>query len=270
MGHPMTDRGLEGLPDRSVAMVRAFSPALDRALLVGGAIAVVVAILLMPFIAGRLPSAVAALEPLLTALVAAVLGILAALTTFPGNVRRAFEAYSWLGRTEMDRFAQRTGGPVPVKPPDIERWLAATPSTPATRLARIEVLAFVGRRDEARAELATIESGSAEDAFELASLRQYIDWLDGGPLDTAELASAAARLPAGSTDRSMGDVNVALAEARERSIRHDPAWFVPLEMVRTGLGRAPSIVAVRDTWLKLAVMFFVLALAVAIGVLLLR
>ena len=146
----MTEQWIESLPARNVAMIHAFSPMLNRALLVGATLAIVVAILMTPFVADGLPSP---FQPIVTAAVGALVGTIAAFLSFPARLRRTFEAYSWLGRTEMDRFAERTGGPVPVKPDDIERWLATTPSSPATRLARGEVLAFVGRYDEAKAEI---------------------------------------------------------------------------------------------------------------------
>lgn len=263
----MTDRWLERLPDRTAAMIHAFSPLLDRALLVGGALAVVVAILMTPLVADRLPSP---FQSVITAAVGASVGIVAAFVSFPTRLRRTFEAYSWLGRTEIDRFVQRTGRPVPVKPDDIERWLSTTPSTSESRLARAEVLAFVGRYDDARAEIAAVEGSSPEEAMELASLRQYVGWLEEGRLDLEELNAAAVRLPAGSTERAMATVTIALAKARRGFVERDPAWFVPLESVRASLGRAPSMVVLRDTWLKLAALFFIAALAASVLVLLLR
>jgi hypothetical protein len=263
----VTEQWIESLPARNVAMIHAFSPMLNRALLVGAALAIVVAILLTPLIADGLPSP---FPPVITALVGALVGSIAAFLSFPVRLRRTFEAYSWLGRTEMDRFAERTGEPVPVKPADVERWLATTPSTPKTRLARGEVLAFVGRYDDARAEIDGIEGGSPEEAVELASLRQYIGWLEDGTVDLAELTAAAARVPVGSTARAMADVTVALAESRRGFVERDPQWFVPLESVRSSLGRAPAVIVARDTWLKFAVIFFIAALAVSVLVLLLR
>ena len=206
----MTDPWIERLPDRTVAMIHAFSPPMNRALLVGGVLAVVVAILMTPLVADVLPSP---FQPVVTAAVGALVGVAGAFVSFPTRLRRTFEAYSWLGRTEMDRFVERTGGPVPVKPEDIERWLSATPSTSATRLARAEVLAFVGRYDDARAEIQTIEGRTPEDATELASLRQYIDWLESGTVDLEELTAAAASLPPGPTGRAIATATIALAEA---------------------------------------------------------
>lgn len=262
----MTDPLIESLPVRNVAMVHAFSPMLDRALLVGAALAIVVAIFMTPLVADALPSP---FQPVITAVVGALVGTIAAFLSFPARIRRTFEAYSWLGRTEMDRFLERTGRPVPVKPADIESWLA-TPSTPTTRLARGEVLAFVGRYDDARAEIQAVEGSSAEEAMELASLRQYIAWLEDGTIDLEELTAAGARLPAGSTGRALADVTIALAKSRRGFVERDPAWFVPLETARTSLGRAPSMVVARDTWLKFAVLFFIAALATSILVLVLR
>ena len=248
-------------------MVRAFSPALERGILINGAIAVVVAILGTPLITGGLPFPIGSV---VVAAVGALLGSMAAFLSFPAHIRNAFESYSWLGRTEMDRFYERTGGPVPTKPDDIDRWLASTPSTPATQTSRIEVLAFIGRYAEARAELAVLQPRTREDAFEAASLRQYIDWLETGESDAADLRAATAALPPGSLARRMADVNLALVDARVGFIQGDPTWSTALQHVRPSLGRAPTMITIRDTWLKLAGISFALAAAVSGGVLLLR
>lgn len=263
----MTDQWIEQLPDRTVAMIRAFSPVLNRSLLVGGALAVAVGILGTPLLATRLPTPV---EVVVAAVLGGLIGLVVAYVTFPAKIRRAFETFSWLGRAEVDRFQQRTGGPVPSKPDDIERWLVTTASTPATRLPRAEILAFIGRYDQARAEIADAGTDSPEDAVELASLRHYIDWLEHGTVDTSELAAAADALPPGTEGRAMAAVTIALAEARQRFVRRDPTWSEPLETARPPLGRAASMVALRDTWIKLGGLFFVAALIAAIVVLLLR
>lgn len=263
----MTDQWIEQLPDRTVAMIRAFSPSLNRSILVGGALAVAVGILGTPLLATRLPTPV---EVIVAAVLGGLVGLVVAYATFPAKIRRAFETFSWLGRAEVDRFQQRTGGPVPSKPEDIERWLVATASTPAARLPRAEILAFIGRYDQARAEIVDAPSDSPEDAVELASLRQYIDWLEHGTVDTSELTAAADALPPGTEGRAMAAVTIALAEARRRFVQRDPTWSDPLESARAPLGRAASMVAFRDTWIKLGGLFFVAALIAAIVVLLLR
>jgi hypothetical protein len=263
----MADTSLDAFPERSVAMVRAFSPVLERALLISVAIAAVVAVLAMPLVADRVSDT---LGPPLVACIGAVIGVGIGFLSVSRPLRRAFEAYSWLGRTEMDRFEARTGGPVPTKRGDIERWLAGTPSTAATQMSRVEVLAFVGRYDDARSELDALPPGSSEDLFEAASLRQYIDWLETGAADHSALAAAVERLPTASPLRRMGDVNVALAEARVRFMARDPSWSEALQAVRPALGRAPSVVAFRDTWIKFGAIAFTVGLIVSIGVLVLR
>lgn len=263
----MTDRWVEQLPDRTVAMIRAFSPALNRSILVGGALAVAVGILGTPLLATRLPTPV---DAIVAAVLGGLIGLVTAYVTFPAGIRRAFETFSWLGRAEVDRFQQRTGGRVPSKPDDIERWLVTTPASPATRFPRAEILAFIGRYDQARAEFADATAQSPEDAVELASLRQYVDWLEHGTVDTSELVAAAEALRPGTDGRAMAAVTIALAEARQRFVRRDPTWSEPLESARAPLGRAASLVAFRDTWSKLGGLFFAAALIAAIVVLLLR
>jgi hypothetical protein len=248
-------------------MIRGFSPALNRSILVGGALAVAVGIIGTPFLATLLPTPV---EVIVAAVLGGTIGLVAGYLAFPAKLRRAFEAFSWLGRAEVDRFQQRTGGPVPSKPEDIDQWLLKNTSAPATRLPRAEILAFIGRYEQARAEIVGAPTDAPEEAAELASLRQYIDWLEHGTVDTSQLASAAGALPPGSEAKAIATVTIALAQARDGFIRRDPAWSVPLESARPALGRAASMVALRDTWLKLGGLFFVAALIAAIVVILLR
>lgn len=263
----MTDQWVEQLPDRTVAMIRAFSPALNRSILVGGAVAVAVGILGTPLLATRVSTPI---EVIVAAALGGFVGLAVAYAIFPATLRRAFETFSWLGRAEVDRFEQRTGGPVPSKPDDIERWLVTTGSTPVARLPRAEILAFIGRYEQARTEIADVSSDSSEEAVELASLRQYFGWLEHGTVDTSELAAAAQALPPGSQGRAMASVTIALAESRDRFIRRDPTWSEPLERARAPLGRAASTIAFRDTWSKLGGLFLIAALIASIVVLLLR
>jgi hypothetical protein len=263
----VTEPWVDRMPERTVAMIRAFSPALNRSLLVGGALAIAVGILGTPLLTTRLPSP---LEVVIAAVLGGLIGLIAAYLAFPSKIRRAYETFSWLGRTEVDRFQRRTGGPVPAKPDDIDRWLATTRSTPATRLPRAEILAFIGRYEQARAEMAAAPTDSPEEAIELASLRQYIDWLEHGTIDTSELAAAAEGLPEGTEGRAIAAVTIALADARDRFVRRDPTWPEPLASARGPLGRAGSMVVLRDTWSKLGGLFFIAALIAAIVVLLLR
>lgn len=258
-------RELRTYPERSTAIVRAFGPTLQRSSVGGALVAATVAaawIFLRPELS-PIP------EPLVAAPVAGVVATAVAFLLVPRRVHRAFEAFSWLGRLELDRFQERTGGPAPTDARQIDGWLETHPLTAAVVLPRVELLAFVGRHEDARRELATLEP-SPETTFERASLIQYIDWLETGVPGLDDLRRAAGGVGAGTGARRAAEVTVALAEARERAVRDDPAWFAPLEATRGRLGLAPRRVVIRDTWGKAGVAFTLVAFIAAMGASLLR
>ena len=252
---------VDSVPDRSTATLRGFSPALNRSFVIGGLAAAGVAIVLSLTVVELSTSF---LGPPLIALGSAVVGTIVAVVAFPRRLAPAFAAYSWLGRTEVDRFEARTGGPVPVRAADWDSWLQMYPPTPTLLLPRVELLAFAGRYEAARQEMAAADAADAGTAVERATLRQYIDWLETGSLDLTVLAAAVATLPAGSPDRQMGETSIALAQARDRFMAGDPDWFAPLEAARSRLGSAPTTVVFRDTWGRVAVAYVVLAFGVSL------
>lgn len=256
----MTDRIARDYPERSTTLLRGFGHVLDRAALVGGVVAVAVAVVIAVALSARLPFLVA---PIPGAVIGAAVGLAVERLMLPGDFLRAYEAFSWLGRAEMDRFETRTGSKVPVRRPDIERWLAENPPSPAMQVGRIEFLGFLGRLDEARAELANMTVTGPELAYERASLAQYIGWLTDGDARIDELRSEVSELPLDAHYRHAADVTIALADARERFMRADPAWERPLADVRPSLGTAPARVVLRDTLRPLAFLYFTIALLVA-------
>ena len=165
---------------------------------------------------------------------------------------------------------ERTGGPVPVKPADIDFWLASTPSTPATQASRVEVLAFAGRYDDARAELAALRPTTPEELFEAASLRQYIDWLETGSHRLLAARRGGRTPPAGSSRAAWA--TSMLRSPRRGSVRCPRPGLVddPADRpTRAGpRGRVDS--PLRDTWLKFGGIAFAVGLVVSVGVLLLR
>jgi hypothetical protein len=163
-----------------------------------------------------------------------------------------------MGRAEVDRFEARTGGKVPLRRPDQERWLVEHPPAPAYQLSRIEVLAFLGHLDQARAELSDVGATDPPAAFERASLVQYIDWLTDGDARLDALRAALAELELEGRFRLEAEVMIAIADARERFMRGDTDWWRPLEAVRPSLGAAPSRVLWRDRWLRVAVLYLVI------------
>jgi hypothetical protein len=257
----MANRDLDALPERSVALVRAFGASLNRSVIIGGVVAFVLAIVMTA--SGIVDRYVLMIAPFLIAVIAAIAGVVAAIATIPPRLRRAFEAFSWLGHAEVQTFKARTGAAVPTKVQGMKAWLASTPSTPTMRLPRVELLGFIGRHGEARAELDAATEIDPASTFEIATLRHYLDWLEHGSTDLSRLREAADRLPAGSEARRSSAVTLALAEARIRFIHGEPGWASSLEAVRSSLGPAPWRATLIDTWLPVGFLYFVAALVAA-------
>jgi hypothetical protein len=262
----MTRQLIKELPERSTPLVRGFGRVLDRASLVGGVVAVVVAWFVSLYFLSRVPFILA---PPIGAVAGTIVGLAVARLLVPTGLLRAYEAFSWLGRSEMDRFTARTGSRVPVNRADIERWLAENPPTPPMQVGRIEFLAFVGRLDEARTELDALEVTGVDVAFERASLVQYVGWLTDGDPRIEEFRAAIAELPLDAHYRHAADVTVATAEARDRYVRADAAWSRSLQAVRPSLGGAASSVVRRDMWRPWAILYLVIALTGAVMICLL-
>ena len=252
----MTGGIARDFPERSTTMVRGFGRALDRATLAGGVAASASSALVSLAVGSTVSLAVGLI---VGAVAGAAVGLVVARLLLPTRLLRAYEAFSWLGRAEMDRFTARTGSKVPVRRPDIERWLSENPPSPPMQVGRIELLAHIGRLDEARAELADLVGAGPDIAFDRVSLAQYIGWLSDGDARVDELREGFADLPLDEQYRHAADVTIAVAHARDRYMRADPAWFSSLERVRPSLGDAAARVIRRDTWRPLATMFLVIA-----------
>lgn len=251
----MTVRLARDYPERSTAMLRGFGGPLDRSAIAGVAACVVAAVVVS--IAARSIVRVD-LAPIVGAIAGAVVGLAVARLAIPAGLVRAYETFSWMGRAEVDRFEARTGGKVPLRRPDQERWLVEHPPAPAYQLSRIEVLAFLGRLDEARNELRDVVATDGPVAFERASLVQYVDWLSDGEARLETLRASLAELHLDGQIRREAEVMIAVADARERFMHGDHDWWRPLEDVRPSLGSAASRVVWRDRWRQLAVLFLVI------------
>jgi hypothetical protein len=236
-------------------------------------VAIVTAFLVVPFIVRDLP---VVLRIALTSAAAAALGTEAYLRAMTPRSRRAFEAFSWLGEWELAR-AKRVGGRVPVSPDDAIDWLVDHPMGPIATAEdlpiRIEVELFAGRRDEARALLEQLPTATPWERFELAALRDLVDWRAGGD-GFLELMHESAReiLPQDGDERLRAEVTIAVAEVRRRmadgrSGAGDAA--VPLVEVRKRLGaRADGQVGRALRWRLLPQLFFVCVILTTVGELL--
>ena len=204
-------------------------------------VAIIAAFLVVPFVVRDLP---VVLRIVLTSAGAAALGTEAYIRAMTPRSRRAFEAFSWLGEWELARAKRVGGGQVPVSRDDAIDWLVAHPMGPiaiAEALPlRIEIELFAGRRDEARALLDQLPTGTPWERFELAALRDLVDWRAGGD-GFLELMHETAReiLPPDGDERLRAEVTIAVAEVRRRMAdgRTDAGdAAVPLVEVRDRLG----------------------------------
>lgn len=203
-------------------------------------VAVITALLVVPFIVRDLP---VALRVVLTSAAAAVLGTEAYIRVMTTRSRRAFESFSWLGEWELAR-AKRAVGRLPLSRDEAIDWVAAHPLGPiaiADELPiRIEIELLAGRRDEARALLEQLPTDTPWQRFELAALRDLVDWRAGGD-GFLPLMDEAAReiLPADGDERLRAEVTIAVARVRRlmadgRAEAGDAA--APLVEIRERLG----------------------------------
>jgi hypothetical protein len=199
------------------------------------------------------------------AAIAAITGAILAAVTMPPKSRRAFETFAWLGRREMTRFAGRTGTPVPTDPAAVERWLQDNPFTSATAFGRLELLAMLGRTDEAAAEQALMPPPTTDaELVEQALARRFTLFIATGTADESELDALEARLP---PETELGLellVARAIGESRSRLAAGRDDWRDPLLAVRPRLGWAATMTTVRDLWSKIAILMFFVALAIGL------
>jgi hypothetical protein len=157
----------------------------------------------------------------LVALVGAVVGAEVYVRAWPARSRRAFEAFSWLGEWELARARRTIGRWIPSSPPDAEHWLEAHPAGPILMPeelpVRIEILLYAGRIDEARRLLEHLPTDTPWARFEVAALRDLVDWRDGGDGDLPAMEAAAREIqPADGDDRLRAEVTIATAAVRRR------------------------------------------------------
>jgi hypothetical protein len=226
--------------------------------------AVGAAFLVVPFLVRDLH---VVLRVMLTSAAAAVLGTEAYIRAMTARSRRAFEAFSWLGEWELER-ARRTVGGVPLSRDQAIDWIVAHPRGPivlADELPiRIEIELLAGRRDEARALVDELPTGTPWERFEQAALRDLVDWRAGGDGHLELMDETAAEiLPADGDERLRADVTIAVARVRRRMADGRAAAgdaAVPLVEVRDRLGSRADGQVGRALRRRLVPVLFVLCL----------
>jgi hypothetical protein len=255
--------GMPAFHPRGMLVATALGGPLKRASWVAGISASLFALVLAAVLGGQSSILVV---PVIAA-IAAIGGALLAAVTMPPKSRRAFETFAWLGRREMTRFSDRTGTAVPTDPAAAERWLQQNPRSSATSFGRLELLAMLGRTDEAAAEQGLLAGPATdEEAVEQALARRFTAFIATGAADETELDALQARLP---PDTELGlelRVARAIGEARSRLAAARDDWRDPLLAVRPRLGWAATMTTVRDVWSKMASLLFFVALAIGLVV----
>ena len=249
---------------RGTLISAAIGPALRRATWAGAIVDGILAAVAGTVLAGWGLVGAAVAAPIATAG-----GLLVAWVAIPARTRRAFEAFAWLGRRELDRIREQTGAPFTGTTPDAAvRWLDDNPSSPVTALPRVEVLAMLGRFDEAEAEAARFPPPRDDiEAVAQVLFRMHARFVAGAPADAgqrAELLALQARLDPASEAATELRVGLAIGDARERLAAGRADWDEALLAVRPSLGSAPSRVLLRDVWSKLALSMFVIALGLVL------
>ena len=170
--------------------------------------------------------------------------------------RRAWEAYTWLGEWELDRYVAVAGGPALPTRDDFRKWLQASPDVPELGWIRTELFVMEQEFDKARAAAEAMPVDAPSERLEREAAFASIDWYCGGPGDTAALATAVAEiLPRDGDERLRAEVTLAAAEVRQLLAAGDADPAKPMREIRDRLGpRADGIlwsVLRRRLWPKL-------------------
>jgi hypothetical protein len=157
---------------------------------------------------------------------------------FPGRTRLAWGGYAYVGHREQVRWRATTGTQVPTSVKAFHAWLRDNVERPETRWAHAELLAVVGRIEEARAMAERIEANTPEEAFQRRSMLDYIEWIDGQGQDFEEgLREAETIGMPGSDDRLLARGLATLALARDRA-QAGGDWKSPLAAFGQEVGPA--------------------------------
>lgn len=144
-----------------------------------------------------------------------VLGTEVARRAIPRRVRRAIEAFGYLGEWELQR-AQASDAGIIGTPGDARRWLATHPERPDDRWLRWELLLLADEPEEAAEVADRIPQDTPYDRFERAYAMDRVAWSQGGTSDLAALhALAEAVGPPDDEDRRHAEVAVAVAMSKD-------------------------------------------------------
>jgi hypothetical protein len=156
----------------------------------------------------------------------------------PPSIRPALEAAVWVFRRESDLFRMETGSRLPVGLAALGRWVDQNTATGLPSLTRAELLALLGRFDEARALVAAGEPGRPFEVYRRAWVEAYSAWRQGNRVDLDRLRSLVAAVgDPDEPDRLLAEGQQAEFESQVRLADGDTGWLSPLAAFR---GRVPA------------------------------
>jgi hypothetical protein len=164
------------------------------------------------------------------------------LHAMPIDARRSIEAYHWIGQSAIRRLERVSGRKMPRSKPAMARWLAE-PETPMDIAFRPELLAFIGRADEARAVLARVPADTPVDRFHRAVAAWELDWRQARepePVDFPALIDAIG--PEGEPERLLAEGLDAWRRSEVALAALDARWYTPLVDFRARLGDRVRVV----------------------------
>jgi hypothetical protein len=182
---------------------------------------------------------------------------------FPRRARPAWETFAYVGSAEQARWRRETGSPVPNTEGKIHAWLRNNEERPETRWAHAELLALVGRLEEARAMAERIEPTTPAQEFERLMALDYIDWIDGAQIDHAARFRAAELIGSPESEERLmarGMATHALARARAEA---GGDWMGPMNEFQRDIAGIGWARLRADTHRQRMVLTFLLGLVLA-------
>lgn len=155
----------------------------------------------------------------------------------PASVRRAYDVMTWLNGWESERWQAELGRRLTALPRATPAMVDALPDTMGLRPLRVELLAAIGRLDEARERLGLLPMDTPWQRFEHAALAEWIAWWSDEPGDRDEMRRAAEAIE-DEERRLAARAMVAAAEARRAATSEGDA-VGPLAALRDELGDRP-------------------------------
>lgn len=155
----------------------------------------------------------------------------------PSGVRRALDVMTWLNGWETERWQSELGRRLTALPRTTPEIVDTLPDTMGLRPLRVELLAAVGRADEAQVRLEQLPADTPWQRFERSALAEWVAWWRGERGDRETMRAAIAEIE-DDERRVAARVMLAAAEARRAATAGGDA-IGPLSAVRDELGDRP-------------------------------